>query len=68
MAYSHKVLELREQQIRDLVDVMEELTPEKALVQSYKDEAEKAAAEAERLRKEVIEARKQKLEEIKETK
>ena len=62
------MLELREQQIRDLVDVMEELTPEKALVQSYKDEAEKAAAEAERLRKEVIEARKQKLEEIKETK
>ena len=66
LAYNHKVLELRERQIRDLVDVMEELTPEKALVQSYKDEAKKAAAEAERFRKEVIEARKQKLEEIKE--
>ena len=66
LAYNHKVLELREQQIRDLVNVMEELTPEKALIQSYKDEAEKAAAKAERFRKEVIEARKIKLEEIKE--
>ena len=66
LPYNHKVLELRERQIRDLVDVMEELTSEKALVQSYKDETEKAVAEAERFRKEVIETHKQKLEEIKE--
>ena len=65
VAYNHKVLELREQQIRNLVNVMEELTPEKALIQSYKEEAERAATEAERFCTEVMEARKKKLEEIK---
>ena len=63
-----KLLSLRERQIGEIASTMEEVSPEQALIQSYKDEARRAAEEAERYRKEVIEARERRLRELKEEK
>ena len=64
--YNEQLLSLRERQIKQLANAMEELSPEKTLIKSYNDEAELAAQEAERYRREVVEARKVKLEKLRE--
>ena len=64
--YNEQVLALRERQIRELADAMQQLSPEEALIRSYTEEAEKAAREAERYRKEVVETREKKLAQLKE--
>ena len=64
--YSEKVLSLREKQIKEIANAMEEMSPEEALVQSYQEEADKAAKEAEKYRKEVINAGEKKLAAMKE--
>lgn len=64
--YSERVLSLRERQIKEIANAMEEMSPEEALVKSYQEEADKAAQEAEKYRKEVIEAGEKQLATMKE--
>lgn len=64
--YSERVLSLRERQIKEIANAMEEMSPEEALVKSYQEEADRAAQEAEKYRKEVIEAGEKKLAAMKE--
>ena len=66
--HQEKLLSLRERQIREIANTMEEISPEQALIQSYKYEARHAAEEAERYRKEVVEARERRLNDLKEEK
>ena len=66
--YNEQVLALRECQIRELATAMQQLSPEEALTQSYMEEADQAAKEAERFRKNVIEARERKIAQLKEEK
>lgn len=68
IAYNGKVLALRERQIRELATALQQLSPEEVLIQSYKEEADRAAKEAERYRKEVVEARENMLAKLKEEK
>ena len=64
--YSEKVLALRERQIKEIANAMQEMSPEEAVVKSYQKEAERAAQEAEQYRKEVIEASEKKIAALKE--
>ncbi len=64
--YNSQVLALRERQIKDLAHAMSEYSPEQALVKSYEAEAQKAAEEAEKFQKEVVESRERKFAELKE--
>lgn len=68
IAYNEKVLTLRERQIRELATALQQLSPEEVLIQSYKEEADRASKEAEKYRKEVIEARESMLAKLKEEK
>ena len=64
--YSEQVLSLRERQIKEIANAMQEMSPEEALVQSYQEEADRAAQETEKYRKEVIEAQEKKLAQLRE--
>lgn len=64
--YSEKVLSLRERQIKEIANAMKEMSPEEALVKSYQKEVERAAQEAEKYRKEVVETGEKKLAAMKE--
>lgn len=64
--YSADVLALREQQIKELAEAMEEFSPELTLVKSYAVEAERAKKEAEQYRKEMLESRDSKIAKLKE--
>ncbi len=57
LQYNSQVLALRERQIKELAQVISVYSPEQALVKSYEIEAERAAVEAERFRKDIIESR-----------
>ena len=59
--YNERVFKLHEKQINELATVMQDHIPEEALIQSYAKEAEQAAIETEKYRKEVIETRERKL-------
>ncbi len=65
---NEQLLAMRERHIKELANAMEQLSPEETLAQSYKEEAEQAAIEAEKYRKEVIEARDRKIAQLKEEK
>lgn len=66
VCYNEQLLAMRERHIRELATAMEQLSPEEALAQSYMEEAERAASEAERYRREVVEARDRKIAQLKE--
>ena len=66
LQYSSQVLALRERQIKELAQVISVYSPEQALVKRYEVEAERAAVEAERFRKEIIESREKKFAILKE--
>ncbi len=68
VCYNEQVLTMRERHIKELANAMEQLSPEEALGQSYKEEAERAAAEADRYRKEVTDARDRRIAQLKEEK
>ena len=61
-----EVLALHERQIKELANAMQEMSPEEALVRSYKEDTDRAAKEAKNYREEVIEARDKKLAALKE--
>ncbi|XP_064384430.1 uncharacterized protein LOC135333353 [Halichondria panicea] len=66
LQYNSQVLALRERQIKELAQVISVYSPEQALVKSYEIEAERAAVEAERFRKDIIESRVKKFAVLKE--